>query len=130
MVRVIIVNTGTKFSQWYTDNLIHMVKTYANFDNPTFEVITEEEYVGVFNKFQIFDKFRDGQNIFFDLDVVIKGDLNHLLRKDLHVCHAYWRKPFHTPICSDVISWEGDRSDISDLFKEDPEYYQLKYRCK
>ena len=40
MLRVIAVNTGTKYSQWYVDNLKHMIDTYSNLNYNKFEVIT------------------------------------------------------------------------------------------
>lgn len=125
--RVICVRTGNKYDQWYEDNLKHMVDTYSGIDYDEFCVIREDEFDGVFNKLQMFDKFRDGQNIYFDLDVIIKGDCNQFLRKDLHVCHAWWRLPYHTPLNSSIISWQGDQSHIWDFFEENPDKYMLIY---
>ena len=126
-MRVICVRTGDKFDQWYEDNLKYMVDTYSGLEYTEFVVIRKDVYDGVFNKLQMFDLFRDGQNIYFDLDVIIKGDCNNFLRKDLTVCHAWWRDAWHTPLNSSIISWEGDRSDVFKFFMEDPEYYMLKY---
>ena len=130
MLRVIAVRTGTKYSQWYVDNLKHMIDNYSNLQFDKFEIITKNEYdddKGVFNKLQMFDMFRDGQNIYFDLDVCILNDCNLLLKKDFTLCHAWWRKPFHTPLNSSIVSWQGDKSYIFNFFKEDPEYYMFKY---
>lgn len=118
-MRVICVNTGDKYDQWYTDNLKHMIDTYSQLKYDSFEVITEEIYGGVYDKLQMFDKFRDGQNIYFDLDVLIKADCNQFLKKDLTVCHAWWRKAFHTPLNSSIISWQGDRSRIFKFWNDD-----------
>ncbi|MEJ6809395.1 MAG: hypothetical protein QNK69_03660 [Amylibacter sp.] len=118
-MRVICVNTGDKFDQWYTDNLKHMIDTYSGLQYDSFEVIDEEIYGGVYDKLQMFDLFRDGQNIYFDLDVLIKGDCNQFLRKELTACHAWWREPFHTPLNSSIISWYGDRSRIFEFFDND-----------
>ena len=126
-MRVICVRTGDKFDRWYEDNLKYMVDTYSGLEYTEFVVIHKDVYDGVFNKLQMFDLFRDGQNIYFDLDVIIKGDCNNFLRKDLTVCHAWWRDVWHTPLNSSIISWEGDRSDVFKFFIEDPEYYMLKY---
>ena len=118
MLRVICVNTGEKYSQWYTDNLRHMVDKYSGLEYDTFEVCTEEIYPpmygsgSVYDKLQMFDLFRDGQNIYFDLDVLIKGDCNKFLRKEFTVCHAWWRKAWHTPLNSSIISWQGDKSNM------------------
>ena len=97
------------------------------YENPieTAELVTG--YHGWWNKLQMFDRYRDGQNIYFDLDVIIKGDCNHFLRKEFTLCHAWWRESFHTPLNSSIISWQGDVSHIHDKFIADPEYYMLKY---
>ena len=81
---MIAVNTGDKFDQWYTDNLKYMIDNYSNLNYDKFEVIDEEIYEGVFDKLQMFNKFRDGQNIFFDLDILIKGDCNKFLKKKIN----------------------------------------------
>ena len=39
---------------------------YSCLKYDSFEVIEEEKYKGVFNKLQMFDKFRDGDNLYFD----------------------------------------------------------------
>lgn len=127
MLRVICVRTGDKFDQWYEDNLKHMIDTYSGLKYDAFEVIRDDEYEGVFNKLQMFDRYRDGQNIYFDLDVLIKGDCNHFLRKDFTLCHAWWREAYHTPLNSSIMSWQGDQSHIFEFFDADPEYYMFKY---
>jgi len=130
-MRVICVNTGTKYSQWYVDNLKHMIDNYSNLKYDKFEVITENRYDderGVFNKLLMFEKFTDDQNIYFDLDVLIKGDCNHLLRKEFTLCSAHWRPAYHTPLNSSIMSWQGDWSWIHDKFMEQMDYYLLKYR--
>jgi len=138
-MRVICVNTGDKYSQWYTDNLKHMIDNYSCLKYNSFEVIDEELYGGVYDKLQMFDKFRDDQNIYFDLDVVIKDDCNSFLRKDLTVLHAWWRKYYEigdkrygkyylkNPINSSIISWYGDYSHIHQKFSENPDKYMLIY---
>ena len=42
-------------------------------------VIENEKYGGVYDKLQMFNLYKDGQNIYFDLDVLIKGDCNKFL---------------------------------------------------
>lgn len=128
MLRVICVRTGDKFIPWYEDNLKYMIDKYSGLEYDKFEVIRDDEYEGVFNKLQMFDRYRDGQNIYFDLDVIIKGNVTNFLRKDLTVCHAWWREAYHTPLNSSIISWEGDRSDVFEKFEDDPEYWMMKYQ--
>lgn len=127
MLRVICVCTGNKFKRWYVDNLKYQVDKYSKLQYDEFVVITDDNYDGVFNKLQMFDRYRDGQNIYFDLDVLIKGDCNSFLKKNLTVCFAYWRDEHHTRINSSIISWCGDVSHIYDMFQQDPDYYMTKY---
>lgn len=130
MLRIICVRTGDKFSQWYEDNLKHMIDNYSNLEYDEFVCIREDKYDAnpqVFNKLQMFDTYRNGTNIYFDLDVLIKGDCNHLLREDFTLCYAWWRKAAHTPLNSSVVSWKGDVSHISKLFLDNPDYFMLKY---
>ena len=127
MLRVICVRTGDKFDSWYEENLKYMIDTHSNLKYDEFEVIRDENYDGVFNKLQMFDRYRDGQNIYFDLDTIITGDCNHLLRKEFHVCLAWWRKVYHTPLNSSIMSWCGDQSHIFQTFDYDPEYFMMKY---
>ena len=125
--RIICVNTGDKFSDWYVDNLKYMIDVWSGLGYDSFEVIKEEKHKGVFNKLQMFDKFRDGTNLYFDLDVCIYDKLPDLKRESLTVLYAWWRDRYHTSLNSSIISWTGDQSHIYDKFIEDPEYYQKKY---
>ena len=126
-MRIICVNTGDKFGQWYVDNLKHMIDKFSGLEYDSFEVITEEKHKGVFNKLQMFDRFRDGENLYFDLDVCIYNKLPNLIRKDLTVLHAWWRDRAHTSLNSSIISWTGDQSYIYETFKKDTTMYEKKY---
>ena len=101
------------------DNLKHMIDTYSNLDYNCFEVIDCLKLGGVYDKLQMFKLFRDGQNLYFDLDVIITGDCNKFLKTELSVCKAWWREAFHTPLNSSIISWYGDKSEIYNLFTAD-----------
>lgn len=130
MLRIICVRTGTKYDKWYEHNLKHMVDTYSNLDYDEFVCIKEDRYNderGVFNKLQMFDKYKDGQNIYFDLDVLIKGDCNHFLRDEFTVLRAHWRPPFHTPLNSSIVSWRGDASHVTDYFHSHKEFCLQHY---
>ena len=126
-MRIICVNTGDKFGQWYVDNLKYMIDNYSGLKYDSFEVIEEEKHKGVFNKLQMFDKFRDGENLYFDLDVCIYGKLPNLIRKNLTVLYAWWRDRYHTSLNSSIISWTGDQSHIYKKFIEDTNMWQEKY---
>ena len=126
-MRIICVRTGDKFSQWYEDNLKYQIDKYSCLQYDEFVVIRDDEYGGVYNKLLMFDRYRDGQNLYFDLDVLIKGDCRTFIRKELTFCHAWWRPEYHTRLNSSIISWQGDVSHIHDMFVEDTEYYMMKY---
>ena len=126
-MRVICVRTGDKFDTWYEENLKYMIDTYSNLNYSSFEIIRDDVYEGVYNKLLMFDRYRDGQNIYFDLDVLIKGDCNNFIRKDFTLCHAWWREEYHTRVNSSIMSWYGDQSHIFREFDKDPEYHMMKY---
>jgi hypothetical protein len=126
-MRIICVNTGDKFGHWYVKNLKHMIDTYSGLKYDEFVVITSENYKGVFNKLQMFDMYRDGENLYFDLDICIYDKVPNLIRKDLTVLYAWWRDRFHTNLNSSIISWTGDQSHIYETFKKDPNKWQEKY---
>ena len=39
-MRIICVNTGDKFDQWYTDNLKYMIDNYSNLNYDKFDIFT------------------------------------------------------------------------------------------
>ena len=82
---------------------------------------------GVFNKLQMFEKFTIDYNIYFDLDVIIRGDCNKFISQALSVINAWWRPAYHTPINSSIISWYGNKSYIYKDFMKQPDYYMVKY---
>ena len=55
----------------------------------------------------MFDKFRDGENLYFDLDVCIYNKLPNLIRKDLTV-YMHGGVIDTTSFNSSIISWTGD----------------------
>ena len=127
-IRIICVRTGTKYNQWWENNLKYMVNNYSGLKYDEFVVVKENLYeLQVANKLIMFDRYRDGQNIYFDLDIVIKDDCNKFLTNDLTVCHAWWREAWHTPLNSSIISWSGDRSDVFKKWNEDLDYNMVKY---
>jgi len=127
-MRIICCLFGNKFNQWHVDNLKHMIDTYSGIEYDSFEVITEDLYGNWYNKLQMYDKFRDGENLYFDLDIVISGKLPNLIRKEFTLLNdTWWREEAHTPLNSTIVSWTGDVSHIWDKFKADDTYYLEKY---
>ena len=126
-MRIICVNTGKKYTQWHTDNLKHMIDQHSGLEYDEFVCMDTDLYDGVFNKLIIFDRFRDGQNIFFDLDVVIYNKLPDLTRSDFTLVNCWWRDEYHTPLNSSIMSWTGDCSHIYEKFLQQEDYYLIKY---
>ena len=127
-MRIICCLFGDKFTQWHVDNLKHMIDTYSGLKYDSFEVITEDLYGNWYNKLQMYDKFRDGKNLYFDLDMVITGELPNLIRKEFTLLEdTWWREEAHTPLNSSIVSWTGDVSHIWDKFKANDTYYLEKY---
>lgn len=87
------------------------------------------------NKMYIFDMFREGRNLFFDLDVVIHGNLNYFFEAD-HTkpkfIYSHWKEGapldvYDTFMNSSVILF-GDASYIWDKFQEDQEMFMSIYK--
>ena len=127
-MRIICCLFGDKFTQWHVDNLKHMIDTYSGLKYDSFEVITEDLYGNWYNKLQMYDKFRDGENLYFDLDMIIHGKLPNLIRKEFTLLQdTWWREEAHTPLNSSIVSWTGDVSHIWNKFKANDTYYLEKY---
>ena len=126
-MRIICCRFGDKFNDWHVKNLKYMIDNYSGLKYDSFEVIETNLYGNLYNKFQMYDKFRDGENLYFDLDICIYNKLPNLIRKNLTVLHAWWRDRAHTSFNSSVISWTGDQSHIYNTFKKDVNMWQEKY---
>ena len=127
-MELVLVNTPPKYGdKWWTDNILHMLK--GNLDIDDVHIIDNIEFGGVYDKLRIFDicKSKNVQYLYLDLDILIKGDIRHLARKKFTLLHAWWRRTFHTPLNSSIMSWQGNCSHIYDIFMKDPDYYMLKY---
>ena len=125
MVILVLVRTGDKYSEWYENNIIHMVKDNLNYDDVF--VIREGEG-SVFDKLKMFKFCTDDVNyLYFDLDIIIKGSIEHLVKDNFTILHAWWRPALHTPLNSSIMSWKGDHSRIFTKFYEDEDYSRVKY---
>ena len=123
-MRIICCRFGNKFTQWHVDNLKHMIDKYSGLKYDSFEVVEDDLYGNWFNKFQMYDRFRDGENLYFDLDVIIFDKLPNLIRKDFTLLDdTWWREPNHTPLNSSVVSWTGDVSHIWNTFKANDKHF-------
>ena len=126
-MRIICCRFGTKFTDWHVKNLKHMIDNHSGLSYDSFEVIENDIYGNWYNKLQMYDKFRDGENLYFDLDVIIYDKLPNLIRKEFTLLDdSWWREPAHTPLNSSIVSWTGDKSWIWDKFKSnDTEYLKV-----
>ena len=125
---ILYVRTGEKYSNWWLDNLKFMLYNHCeNGDKLDIRGIEKGEG-SVYDKLFLFKNFKDNeQYLYFDLDVVIKSDISHLIRNDFTLLNAWWRLPAHTPLNSSIMSWYGDHSYIYDKFYQDEDYYRVKY---
>ncbi len=127
-MRIICCRFGNKFTDWHVRNLKHMIDKYSGLKYDSFEVIENDIYGNWYNKLQMYDKFRDGENLYFDLDVIIYNKLPNLVRKEFTLLDdTWWREPAHTPLNSSIVSWTGDKSWIWDKFKSNDEAYLKTY---
>tara|TARA_B100001939_G_C16774818_1_gene544263 strand:- start:259 stop:822 length:564 start_codon:yes stop_codon:yes gene_type:complete len=127
MVEIILVCTGDRFGEWYVNNILHMIQKNGKLKYDNVHVIRTGEG-NYYDKLQMFRDFTDDVNyLYFDLDIIIKDDITHILKNKFTVLNAWWRPAFHTPINSSVISWRGDISYIYDNFYKDEDYSRVKY---
>ena len=78
-MRIICCRFGTKFTDWHVNNLKYMIDNYSGLSYDSFEVIENDIYGNWYNKLQMYDKFRDGENLYFDLDVVIFNNFKTII---------------------------------------------------
>ena len=128
-MRIICCKFGDKFTNWHVKNLKHMIDTYSGLKYDEFVVVSSDLYGNWYNKLQMYDIYRDGENLYFDLDVIIYDKLGtQIIRKDFTLLDdTWWREPAHTPLNSSVVSWTGDVSHIWKKFKSNDKEYLKKY---
>ena len=127
-MRIICCRFGDKFNNWHVKNLKHMIDNYSGLKYDEFVVVSSDLYGNWYNKLQMYDIYRDGENLYFDLDVIIYNKLPNLIRKDFTLLDdSWWREPAHTPLNSSIVSWTGDVSHIWEKFKKNYKYYLQKY---
>ena len=128
-MRIICCRFGNKFTNWHVENLKHMIDKYSGLKYDSFEVIENNIYNNWYNKLQMYEMFKDGENLYFDLDIIIYNKLPNLVRKEFTLLYDFWRdgEKTHTPLNSSIVSWTGDVSHIWKKFKSNDEYYLKKY---
>jgi hypothetical protein len=126
-MEIVLLNTPPGYGQQiWVDNIKYMLDN-NNREYDKIHVVDEVIYGGVYDKLLLFDRFREGQYLYFDLDIVINGPITHLYTTEFTVLLAWWRDAFHTPLNSSIMSWYGNHSYIHNKFAEDPDYYMIKY---
>lgn len=80
-------------------------------------LIPDEQWPGWWSKLLLF-RYSEGQNLYFDLDVVITGPLDGLVSKVLSM-PANWAQSGHGGCQSSVMSWAGWYGYIPDAFDPD-----------
>ena len=102
-MRIICCRFGTKFTDWHVNNLKHMIDNYSGLTYDSFEVIENDIYGNWYNKLQMYDKFRDGENLYFDLDVIIYDKLPNLIRKEFTLLDEEIQKEEETVIFTNEV---------------------------
>jgi hypothetical protein len=127
MVTVVLVCTGNKYDEWYVDNILHMIREHGKLKYENVYIIRDGEGA-VFDKLQMFKEcVNDVNYLYFDLDIIIKGPISHLIKDDFTLLTAWWRDSLHTPLNSSIMSWKGNHVHIYDKFYEDEDYSRVKY---
>ena len=127
-MEIVLLNTPPDYGQQiWVDNIKYMLDN-NNREYDTIHVVDDVVYGGVYDKLLLFDRFREGQYLYFDLDIVINSSIVDLYTTKFTLLMAWWRDAFHTPLNSSIMSWCGDYSHIYNKFAEDPDYYMIKYR--
>lgn len=145
MINVICVRWGDKYGQEYVDRLHSMID--KNLTVPYKFHCYEGQDDGLeywWPKLRLFEKGRfEGKCLFFDLDMVIQRNIDHLLDfEGFHLIKAFWKEgtyskyeegmrqkeAYNMDINSSCMLWYGDEnSHIWEYFWENPEYYMMKY---
>jgi len=126
-MEIVLLNTPPVYGQQvWVDNIKHMLDNSGQ-EYDKIHVVDDVIYGGVYDKLSLFTRFRKGQYLYFDLDIIINGSIVDLYTTKFTLLKAWWREAFHTPLNSSIMSWYGDHSYIHDKFAEDPDYYMVKY---
>ncbi|RLB67681.1 MAG: hypothetical protein DRH08_03015 [Deltaproteobacteria bacterium] len=132
------VLNGTK----YADSDVHMLKSMVarHLDRPhTFMCLSDREIPGIdtlisplnwpgwWSKLLLF-RVSCGQNLYFDLDVVITGPLDDLISEQISMA-SNWAQSGHGGCQSSVMSWGRDYSYIPDSFDVDQLHEPERGNC-
>tara|TARA_Y100000389_G_scaffold38492_1_gene32851 strand:- start:1246 stop:1905 length:660 start_codon:yes stop_codon:yes gene_type:complete len=149
VIDVYCVNVGNKYGSQYVYKLKTAVEKYLKLPH-NFWCITDktelypfsiqaDDLPGYWNKISIF-KYT-GTCLYFDLDVIIHGNIDMLVSDTLmpyRLINPVWKNPSKAKFVKDrpdigtslnnssVMSWSSE-TKIYEKFMKDPEYYIFKY---
>lgn len=155
-MNIICAKWGTAYSAEYVNKLFAMVSRNCcgrDFDfycytddaaglSPKIKTIKIESALeGFWPKLDVLKLFVKGENIFFDLDVVILNPLHRLFSvktRTLSVLYSHWKEgyvvhrftdQYDTLYCSDIMKWQdGQGLKIYDYFQKNKDMIMLKYK--
>ncbi len=160
MINVICVKWGTKYSAADVNRLKRNVERYLTVPH-TFHCYTDDpaglecniiympqdnDLEIYWNKLAMFQKdFLEGTCLYFDIDVVIQNNINHILDylcDDLTMIRCYWKGDRVTDgsspkfkerwdmyVNSSCLLWKGGSlSSIWEHFDANADYYMVKYK--
>ena len=149
------VKWGDKYSAEYVNRLYSMVdqfcpgpfEFYCHTDDTTGVVPWADtcalpgDLEGWWNKLHVLNKFQSGDNILFDLDIVIHNEFSRLYTTEtrtLTVLYSKWKQGFLEPgfgqdfptlYNSSVMKWSGDQGmDVYNYFQNHRDKILFKYK--
>ncbi len=162
MVNILCVHWGNKYNGTYVNRLYRMVSknltlpfNFYCYSNNNFEYnknikiipITSNDLEIYWNKLAMFQKdfVPPGPCLFFDLDVVIQKNIDHIfnyLSSNLTMIKAHWKGDVITYgeskkhkerwdmyVNSSMLLWESNKcTNIWEHFQKDPDYFIVKYK--
>ena len=145
-IDVYCVNVGDKYGREYVYKLKEAVKRHLSLRHRIYCItdkthlyefaIKADDLPGYWNKLSIFK--HKGKCLYFDLDVIIHGNINNLVSDTFKQINPLWKNPSKAKYIKDrpdkgtsftnssVMAWT-DEQKIYDKFMYDPEYYIFKY---
>jgi hypothetical protein len=155
-MNIICAKWGTKYSAEHVNKLFAMVSKNScgqDFDfycytddtaglSPKIKTVKiESNLEGFWPKLDVLKLFNEGENIFFDLDVVILNPLYRLFSvktRTFSVLYSQWKEGFLTPspaekydtlYCSDIMKWQDKQGhEVYDYFDKNKDMIMLKYK--
>ena len=160
MINIMCVKWGDKYSAEFVNKLFNMVEKnicgtpftfYCYTDNgkdinPSVKIIPmQTDLTQYWPKLELFKLFRQGTNIFFDLDVVILQPMERLLSvktRTVSILYSQWKEGFLLPhkkakpenkyptqYNSSIMKWQDNQGDeIYNYFQKNKDMILFKYR--